>query len=195
MKNFIFIFLSLGFITISAFAEEQTAIFAGGCFWCMQGPFDKLDGVLATKAGYTGGTKENPTYEETSSGRTGHRESVEVKFDSKKVTYKKLLDTFWENIDPLDSKGQFCDQGEQYTSAVFYLNDEQKKIFESSKAELEKQAKFKGKIETKILPAKKFYAAEDYHQAYYKKNPVRYNYYRTSCGRDKRLKELWGKSH
>ncbi len=195
MKKFIFFYLFICLFTTSVFAEEQTAVFAGGCFWCMQGPFDKLDGVVSTKAGYTGGTKDNPTYEETSSGSTGHREAVEIKFDPKKVGYKKLLDTFWENIDPLDGKGQFCDKGEQYTSAVFYLNDEQKKIFETTKVEIEKNLKFKGKIETKILPAKKFFAAEDYHQSYYKKNPVRYSYYRASCGRDKRLQELWGKSH
>ena len=192
MKKLILI---LCLFTTQVFAEEQTAIFAGGCFWCMQAPFDKLDGVLSTKAGYTGGTKDNPTYEETSSGKTGHREAVEIKFDSKKVTYKKLIETFWDNIDPLDGKGQFCDKGEQYTSAVFYLNEEQKKIFEATKAEIEKNLKFKGKIETSLLPAKKFYAAEDYHQSYYKKNPVRYTYYRTSCGRDKRLQDLWGKSH
>jgi peptide-methionine (S)-S-oxide reductase len=195
MKHLTIFTISLILLISTAKANQQVAIFAGGCFWCMQGPFDELPGVLSTKVGYTGGTKDNPSYEETSSGSTGHREAVEVTFDPQKITYKKLLDVFWKNIDPLDAKGQFCDKGEQYTSAVFYLNEEQKKIFESSKSEIEKDAHLKSKIQTVLLPAKKFYSAEDYHQSYYKKNTVRYKYYRLRCGRDNRLKELWGASH
>ncbi len=195
MKQLLIFTFSLFLFYAPAQAEQQVAIFAGGCFWCMQAPFDALPGVIATKAGYTGGKKDNPTYEETSSGSTGHREAVEVSFDPQKITYKKLLEVYWKNIDPLDSKGQFCDKGEQYTSAVFYQNEEQKKAFEISKTEIEKKGQLKSKIETLLLPAQKFYAAEDYHQSYYKKNPVRYKYYRLRCGRDNRLKELWGMSH
>ena len=179
------IFLTL-FISFKVSAE--TAVFAGGCFWCMQPPFDELKGkgVLQTTVGYTGGTKENPTYEETSSGTTGHREAIEVVYDSKKITYKDLLKVFWMNIDPFDKAGQFCDKGEQYTSAIFFQNDTQKKEAEESKP--------KGNVATAILPAKKFYPAETYHQSYYQKNPIRYKFYRFNCGRDKRLKEVWGKS-
>ncbi len=172
----------------------ETAIFAGGCFWCMQSPFDHLKdkGVLGTRVGYTGGSKSNPTYDETSSGTTGHREAIEITYDSKKISYKELLNIFWKNIDPYDSRGQFCDKGEQYTSAVFYGSDSQRKDFEESKTKIEKQSKIKDKIVTTLLPFTKFYAAEDYHQSYYQKNPVRYKYYRFSCGRDKRLNEIWG---
>jgi peptide-methionine (S)-S-oxide reductase len=180
------LFLFLAVVSFNAFAD--TAIFAGGCFWCMQPPFDalKTKGVLKTTVGYTGGTKENPTYEQTSSGSTGHREAIEVVYDAKKIAYKDLLKVFWENIDPFDKDGQFCDKGEQYTAAIFYANDEQKKEAELSKP--------KGNVATSILPAKKFYPAETYHQSYYEKNPVRYKFYRFNCGRDKRLKEVWGHS-
>jgi len=189
-------FLLATAVSATALASE-IAVFAGGCFWCMQPPFDKLtvEGVISTRVGYTGGHKDNPTYEETSSGSTGHREAIEVTFDPKKISYKKLLTVFWENIDPLDSKGQFCDKGEQYTSAVFFVNDEQKKTFEESKAELQKNPKLKAGIATTLLPFTKFYPAEEYHQSYYKKNPIRYKFYRYNCGRDKRLQEVWGKSH
>ncbi len=171
-----------------ATSKADTAIFAGGCFWCMQPPFDALikKGVIKTTVGYTGGLKENPTYEETSSGGTGHREAIEVVFDSKKITYQELVKIFWENIDPFDRDGQFCDKGEQYTSAIFYTNEAQKKAAETSKP--------KGIVATLILPAKKFYPAEGYHQSYYTKNPIRYKFYRFNCGRDKRLKEIWGHS-
>lgn len=173
---------------------NETAIFAGGCFWCMQAPFDDLkkDGVIAVTVGYTGGTKDNPTYEETSAGTTGHREAVQVTFDPKKIDYDKLLNIFWANIDPVDKAGQFCDKGEQYTSAVFYTNDSQKKSAEESLLKIKKSLKVKGEIATALLPAKKFFAAEDYHQSYYSKNPIRYKYYRSRCGRDDRLKEVWG---
>jgi len=168
------------------------AVFAGGCFWCMEPPFDKTDGVIATISGYTGGTKVNPTYEEVSSGTTGHAESVQVEYDPKKVSYEKLLDVFWHNVDPTQKDGQFCDHGNQYRTAIFVANDEQKKLAEASKAALMKSKPFKGDIVTEIVPATTFYPAEDYHQDYYLKNPVRYKFYRTGCGRDARLKELWG---
>ena len=174
--------------------EPQAVVFAGGCFWCMQPPYDKLidEGVIKTTVGYIGGSKENAIYEKTSAGGTGHREAIEVVFDPKKITYEKLLQIFWKNVDPYDAKGQFCDKGEQYTSAVYYANAEQKAAFEKVKSELIKLGKLKPEIATLLLEQKPFYPAEDYHQSYYKKNPIRYKYYRASCGRDKRLKEVWG---
>ena len=170
----------------------EVAIFAGGCFWCMQPPFDALDGVISTTAGYTGGHTKNPTYHEVSAGGTGHAESVQVVFDPKKISYKKLLDVFWHNIDPTTPNRQFCDAGTQYRSAIFYMNDEQKRLAEESLDELKKNKPFKGSIVTEITRASEFYPAEEYHQEYYKKNPVRYKFYRYGCGRDARLKELWG---
>ena len=168
------------------------AIFAGGCFWCMEPPYDKLDGVVSTISGYIGGQKKNPTYEEVSSGRTGHTEAVEVAYDPKKVSYQKLLDVFWRNIDPTVKDQQFCDVGSQYRTGIFYVDDEQKRLAEASKAALEKSKPFKGAIVTEITRATEFYPAEDYHQDYYLKNPVRYKFYRNGCGRDARLKQLWG---
>jgi peptide-methionine (S)-S-oxide reductase len=168
------------------------ATFAGGCFWCMEPPFDALDGVVSTTSGYTGGQKVNPTYHEVSAGGTGHAESVEVVYDPKKVSYEKLLDVFWHNVDPTQKDGQFCDHGNQYRTAIFVHDDEQKRLAEASKAALVKSKPFKGEIVTQIVPASTFYPAEDYHQDYYMKNPVRYKFYRTGCGRDARLKELWG---
>jgi peptide-methionine (S)-S-oxide reductase len=170
------------------------ATFAGGCFWCMQGPFDRLEGVISTTSGYTGGSKKNPTYSEVSSGETGHAESVQVVYDPKRVSYEKLLDTFWHNIDPTVKDRQFCDIGTQYRSAIFYHNAEQKRLAEASKAALEKSKPFKGEIMTQIVAAGDFWPAEEYHQDYYKKNPVRYNFYRSGCGRDARLEEVWGKA-
>jgi peptide-methionine (S)-S-oxide reductase len=171
---------------------EPTAVatFAGGCFWCMQPPFDKTPGVISTTAGYTGGTKVDPTYEEVSDGGTGHAESVEVTYDPSKVTYQQLLDIYWHNVDPLDPGGQFCDRGNQYRTAIFYHDDEQKRLAEASKQALTKR--FDQPIATEIVPAGPFYPAEDYHQEYYKKNPIRYKFYRWNCGRDQRLAELWG---
>ena len=172
----------------------EKATFAGGCFWCMEHPFDSLEGVKSVMPGYTGGSKVNPTYEEVSSGSTGHAESVQIIYDPSKVSYSRLLDVFWHNIDPLAKDRQFCDTGTQYRSAIFYHNEEQKKLALQSKAALEASERFKGKaIYTEIVPASTFYPAEEYHQKYYKKNPVRYNFYRFSCGRDERLKEVWGK--
>ena len=167
----------------------ETAVFAGGCFWCMESDFEKLSGVVSVVSGYSGGDKENPTYEETSSGTTGHRESIEVTYDPKVINYNKLLEHFWINIDPLDSKGQFCDNGEQYTSAIFYRDDTERKLAEESKEKVEEI--LGEKVEAKILKLKNFYEAEEYHQDYYKKNPIRYKTYRTLCGRDGRLKEVW----
>jgi peptide-methionine (S)-S-oxide reductase len=166
------------------------ATFAGGCFWCMQGEFEKLPGVISVVAGYTGGTTKNPTYEEVSSGGTGHFESVQITFDSGKVSYQKLLEVYWENIDPLTANGQFCDRGEQYRSAIFVANDSQRRIAEESKQKVAE--KLKGKVVTLILPASTFYPAEEYHQDYYKKNPFRYGLYRKGCGRDELLEQIWG---
>jgi len=173
-------------------AKREIATFAGGCFWCMEPPFDKLDGVTSTTSGYTGGQKKNPTYEEVSHGGTGHAESVQVTYDPGKVTYEKLLETFWHNVDPTQRNGQFCDHGTQYRTAIYYHNDEQKRLALESKAAIEKR--FKEPIVTQIEPAGVFYRAEEYHQDFYLKDPVRYKTYRAGCGRDARLQELWGKA-
>jgi peptide-methionine (S)-S-oxide reductase len=164
------------------------ATFAGGCFWCMEPPFERLQGVVSVTSGYTGGQKVAPTYEEVSSGTTGHQESVEVLYDPRQVTYAKLLDVFWHNVDPTNNQGQFCDDGGQYRTAIFFHDAEQKRLAEASKAALEKRMK----IYTDIRPAGAFYAAEEYHQDYYKKNPIRYKFYRLNCGRDHRLEQIWG---
>lgn len=168
------------------------ATFAGGCFWCMEPPYDKLEGVISTTSGYIGGQKKNPTYQEVTTGRTGHTEAVQVVYDPSKVSYARLLDVFWKNIDPTVKDKQFCDSGSQYRSGIFYHDDEQKKLAEASKLQLDKTKPFRAPIVTEITAATEFYPAEDYHQDYYLKNPVRYNFYRTGCGRDARLKELWG---
>ena len=167
------------------------ATFAGGCFWCMEEAFDKVPGVVATISGYMGGSTKNPTYEQVSSGRTGHAEVVQVEYDPKRITYDKLLEVFWHNIDPTQKDAQFCDTGSQYRSGVFYHGEEQRKLADASKAALTKNKPFKGEIVTEITRASEFYAAEDYHQDYYLKNPVRYKFYKTGCGREARLKELW----
>jgi peptide-methionine (S)-S-oxide reductase len=168
------------------------ATFAGGCFWCMEPPFDKLDGVISTVSGYTGGSTQRPTYEQVSAGRTGHTEVVQVTYDPSKVSYEKLLDVYWHNIDPTVKDRQFCDIGSQYRSAIFVHDAEQRRLAEASKAALERTKPFKGAIVTPVVEAAAFYPAEEYHQDYYLKNPVRYRYYRSGCGRDDRLKELWG---
>jgi len=172
--------------------ELATATFAGGCFWCMQPPFEKLAGVVSVKAGYTGGSTKNPTYEEVSAGGTGHRESVEIVYDPSKISYAQLLDVFWHNIDPVDNSGQFCDHGPQYRSAIFYHGADQKTVAEQSKAAVSRQ--LRKPIATDFLPASQFYPAEQYHQDYDRKNPVRYNFYRFNCGSDQRLTEVWGKA-
>jgi len=173
-------------------AQLQKATFAGGCFWCMEHPFDELPGVVSVTSGYTGGPKKNPTYEEVSAGETGHAESVQVVYDPTKIGYDKLLTRFWHNIDPTAKDRQFCDTGNQYRSAIFYHGEEQRRLALQSKKALEQTKPFKGPVVTEIVAATEFYPAEEYHQHYYKKNPLRYSYYRLSCGRDKRLKELWG---
>ena len=170
-------------------AQLEKAIFAGGCFWCTESDFEKVTGVISAVSGYTGGRAARPSYEEVSAGGTGHRESVEVTFDAQKVSYAKLLELYWHSIDPTDNAGQFCDNGPQYRSAIFYLNDAQKQQAEASKSAVMKQL---GTVYTDILPAGPFFAAEEYHQDYYKKNPVRYRFYRFNCGRDQRLKQVWG---
>jgi peptide-methionine (S)-S-oxide reductase len=173
-------------------ATTEKATFAGGCFWCMEAPFDKLPGVVSVTPGYTGSTVKNPTYQQVSAGGTGHAEAVQIVFDPSKTNYSRLLDIFWHNIDPTVVDRQFCDIGNQYRSGIFYHGEEQRRLAEQSKSALEKNKPFKGPVVTEITPASEFYPAEEYHQHYYKKNPLRYSYYRTSCGRDQRLKELWG---
>jgi len=170
----------------------EKATFAGGCFWCMEHPFDELQGVVSVTSGYTGGHTKNPTYEDVSSGSTGHAEAVQVVYDPAKISYAKLLDVFWHNIDPTDPNGQFCDVGTQYRSAIFYHGESQRKEAEESLRELERTKPFPGKIATLIVPASEFWPAEEYHQHYYRKNPLRYRFYRTGCGRDARLRQLWG---
>jgi peptide-methionine (S)-S-oxide reductase len=172
----------------------EKAIFAGGCFWCMVPPFDKLAGVISVTSGYTGGQKKNPTYEEVSAGGTGHAESVQILYDPAKISYEKLLNIFWHNIDPTTKDREFCDSGHQYRTAIFYNIETQRQLALKSKEALEKNKPFKGPIVTEITQATEFYPAEEYHQYYYKKNPIRYKFYRHGCGRDKRLEELWGNS-
>jgi peptide-methionine (S)-S-oxide reductase len=172
--------------------EKREAIFAGGCFWCMQPPYDALEGVLETEAGYIGGHVEDPTYQQVVAGGTGHAEAVRVVYDPDVVTYEELLAVFWRNIDPLDDGGQFCDRGDQYRSAIFARGSEQRAAAEASRAELAASDRFDQPLVTEILDAQTFYRAEEYHQDYYKKNPLRYRLYRMNCGRDRRLNALWG---
>jgi peptide-methionine (S)-S-oxide reductase len=178
---------------VKAASTSEVAIFAGGCFWCVEADFDKVPGVMSTTSGYIGGAKANPTYSEVSSGTTGHVEAVKVVYDPTAVTYAKLLYVYWRNVDPLTREGQFCDFGEQYRTAIFYTSDEQKRLALASKAEIDASKRFKRPVVTDILPAGTFYPAEAYHQDYYRTNPLRYNLYRFNCGRDTRLEELWGK--
>lgn len=196
----------LALLALPALADSETnagaqgdgharATFAGGCFWCMEPPFDKLDGVQATTSGYAGGHVENPTYEQVSSGGTGHAEVVQVVYDPDTVDYTKLLEVFWRNIDPLAEDRQFCDAGSQYRSAIFYHNERQRRLALASKRRLAESGRFERPIQTQIEPLEAFYPAEDYHQNYYRKNPYRYKFYRIGCGRDERLDELWGEAH
>jgi peptide-methionine (S)-S-oxide reductase len=175
-----------------ASAQTAVAIFAGGCFWCMEPPFDKLPGVKSTTSGYVGGHVANPTYKQVSAGRTGHAEAVLVRYDPTRVSYQTLLDVFWRNIDPLAIDRQFCDIGDQYRSAIFTTGAEQRRLAEASKRKLEASGRFRQPVATQIVPASKFYPAEEYHQDYYRRNPVRYKFYRYNCGRDQRLEQLWG---
>lgn len=174
--------------------EPAKAYFAGGCFWCMEEAFEKVDGVIAAVSGYMGGTVQNPSYEEVSSGRTGHAESIEVLYDPSKVTYNQLLEAFWRNVDPITPTAQFCDHGTQYRAAIFYQNDQEKRFAEESKQAIEQSKRFTQPIVTQIVMASQFYTAEEYHQDFYKKNPIRYKFYKYNCGRAQRLDELWGKS-
>jgi peptide-methionine (S)-S-oxide reductase len=195
-------FLSLTNLSGTAMAAEGAqlkastakATFAGGCFWCMEPPFDALPGVISTTSGYTGGTKTNPSYEQVSAGGTGHAEAVEVLYDPAKISYEKLLEVFWHSVDPTIRNRQFCDDGSQYRTAIFVHDENQKRLAEQSKEALGKTKPFAAPIVTEITTASAFYPAEDYHQDYYQKNPIRYKFYRFNCGRDDRLKELWGKS-
>lgn len=179
--------------TVAAAPNLEKATFAGGCFWCMEHPFDQIPGVVSVRSGYTGGQKKNPTYEEVSSGRTGHAEAVQIVYDPAKVTYEKLLTVFWHNIDPTTKDRQFCDAGSQYRSAIFYHTEAQRTLALRSKEQLEKTKTFKEPVVTEIVQATEFYQAEEYHQQYYKKHSFEYKYYRWRCGRDKRLEQLWGK--
>ena len=179
-------------IAVAEESKPATAIFAGGCFWCVEADFDKLPGVLSTESGYAGGELKNPTYEQVSRGGTGHAESVRVTYDPKKVDYEKLVDYFWHHVDPTVKDRQFCDVGNQYRTAIFYQDDAQRRAAEASKSALEKSGRL-SHVYTEIAPAGMFYPAEEYHQDYYKKNPIRYKYYRATCGRDARVNEVWGK--
>ena len=171
-------------------AQTKEAVFAGGCFWCLEGPFDALPGVLETQSGYTGGQTPNPTYEQVSSGTSGHLEAMRVVYDPEKIGFDKLLDVFWRNIDPTDPGGQFCDRGPQYRSAIFFGDETEEAVALASKARVEENRGFE--VATEILPRTAFFAAEEYHQDYYRKNPLRYHFYRQGCGRDLRLRQLWG---
>ena len=196
MKTLTFLLLVFAiFPDSSAFPAPPAralATFAGGCFWCEEAVFDGVPGVIQVVSGYTGGSLKNPTYEQVSAGGTGHAESVQVMYDPAKISYEKLLDLFWRNVDPLTSNAQFCDIGSQYRSAIFYHDAEQKRLAEASKAAIEASHRFKQPIVTQIVPASTFYRAEEYHQNYHEKNPVRYRFYKYNCGRDQRLRELWG---
>lgn len=178
----------------AAAAQTALATFAGGCFWCMEGPFDKLDGVLSTTSGYTGGNVANPTYKQVSAGGTGHTEAVQIAYDPSRISYETLLRVFWRNIDPTTPDRQFCDRGNQYRPGIFFHDDSQRDAALASLAELQQNKPFKDPIKTEITEASAFYPAEEYHQDYYLKNPLRYKFYRFNCGRDQRLSELWGKA-
>jgi peptide-methionine (S)-S-oxide reductase len=178
----------------AADSKTEIATFAGGCFWCMEPPFDKLDGVISTTSGYTGGHQANPTYKQVSAGSTGHAEAIQIEYDPEKVSYEELLAVFWNNIDPTTANSQFCDHGSQYRSGIFYHNDAQKNAAEKSLNKLNQTKSFDEPVVTEITAASTFYPAEEYHQDYYQKNLLRYKYYRFACGRDQRLEELWGTS-
>ncbi len=193
MKKLIILIMILAGTGLYAMnTKTEKATFAGGCFWCMESPFEKLDGVISVISGYTGGSEKNPSYKQVSSGSTGHLESVEITYDPEKVSYEKLLEVFWRQINPTDPGGQFVDRGKQYTTAIFYHNEKQKRLAEKSKEALERSGRFSGKIVTPIRKAGPFYRAEEYHQDYYKVNPLRYRFYRYNSGRDQYLKRVWG---
>ena len=191
-----FLLLNSSLMQFSLFAQSkrEKATFAGGCFWCMEHPFENIEGVLGVISGYTGGHKDNPTYEEVSSGLTGHFEAVQIIYDPSKISYSGLLDVFWRQIDPTDPVGQFSDRGSQYKSAIFYHNEEQKRLIEISKEQLNKSGKYNKPIITEIIKATQFYKAENYHQNFYKQCPIRYKSYRQGSGRDQYLEKIWGKN-
>lgn len=191
MRRLLFICYIM-FFTSTVYAENQTIIVAGGCFWCVESDYEKYPGVLSAESGYINGSTKNPTYRQVASKKTGHYEVVKITYNPDIVSAKRLVDYFWLTIDPTDDKGQFCDKGSPYKTALFYQNSEQEKIFRQSLADIEKNKPFDEAVVTKILPAETFYTAEDYHQDYYKKSSLRYKYYRASCGRDARIKKLWG---
>ena len=179
---------------LAAAADElAVATFAGGCFWCVESDFDKVPGVVETISGYTGGTVDNPTYKQVTAGGTGHREAVQIRYDPQRVSYGRLLHIFWRSVDPTDGDGQFCDRGESYQTAIFVGNEEERLLAEASKEALEQSAVLDAPVVTPIEPARTFYPAEGYHQDYYSMNPVRYRFYRFSCGRDSRVQQVWGK--
>ena len=200
MRFFVLVGLALSLNSAAAQAQKAAkpglavATFAGGCFWCMEEAFEKVDGVLEVISGYMGGTVKNPSYEEVSSGKTGHAESVEVRYDPTKVTYIQLLEAFWRNVDPITPDAQFCDHGNQYRAAIFYEGDAEKRAAEESKQAIEQSKRFSSPIVTQLAAVSEFYPAEEYHQDFYKKNPVRYKFYKFTCGRAQRLESLWGKS-
>ncbi len=191
MRRSLFI-LCIVFFTSVVYAENQTIIVAGGCFWCVESDYEKHPGVLSAESGYINGSTENPTYRQVASKKTGHYEAVKITYIPEVVSTQILVDYFWRTIDPTDDKGQFCDKGSPYKTALFYQSSKQEKIFRQSLVSIEKNKPFDQAIVTKILPAETFYSAEDYHQDYYKKSALRYKYYRASCGRDGRIKKLWG---
>ena len=178
----------------AAQSTAARATFAGGCFWCMEEAFDKVPGVVTTVSGYMGGKLKSPTYEQVSTGRTGHAEVVQVEYDPAKVSYAKLVEVFWRNVDPTQKDAQFCDYGSQYRSGIFFHDEEQKRVAEASRVALQKTKPFRGEIVSEITRAAEFYPAEGYHQDYYRKNPARYKFYKSGCGREARLQQLWGKS-
>jgi peptide-methionine (S)-S-oxide reductase len=190
MRAIIASLLCLASVGAAGAQELAKATFAGGCFWCMEPPFDALDGVVSTTSGYTGGHTANPTYEQVSAGKTGHAEAVEIAYDPRKVTYARLLEVFWRNIDPLTANAQFCDTGSQYRAVIFVHDATQRRLAEASKDAVAQR--LQKPIVTEITAASQFWPAEEYHQDYYKKNPIRYKFYRTSCGRDRRLEAIWG---
>jgi methionine-S-sulfoxide reductase len=185
---------ALNHSVVRADTEKATAILAGGCFWCIESDFEKLGGVYEAVSGYTGGHVDNPNYKQVSAGNTGHIESAIISYDPAKLNYKQILEYFFHHIDPTNDKGQFCDYGSQYRPAIFYQDEAQRKIAEDTLLEISQNKPFADPIKVELIKASTFYPAEDYHQDYYKKNPIRYTYYRFSCGRDARVEALWGKS-
>lgn len=199
-KRLVISILTTWFLFIPAFAEEtsearlESAVLGGGCFWCIEADYEKLDGVVDVVSGYTGGHIKNPTYKQVSAGGSGHIEVVKVTYDANKITYSQILDYFWRHIDPTRDDGQFCDSGPQYRPAIFYQDDTQKKLAIASTKQIEQTKPFAQPLKVELIQASTFYPAEDYHQDYYKKNPLRYNFYRYNCGRDARVEQLWGES-